>query len=50
MQTMNEKPETIHVYVVREEAAQPSLLPIFLSVFTLFVLVAFCALTPTNSR
>jgi len=46
MQTVDEKPETIHVYVVREEAARPPLLPIFLSVIALSALVAFCALTP----
>src|SRR6266571_1579580 len=46
MQTVDEKPETIHVYVVREEAARPPLLPIFLSVIALSALVAVCALTP----
>lgn len=46
MQTVDEKPETIHVYVVREEATRPPLLPIFLSVVALSALVAFCALTP----
>lgn len=46
MQTVDEQPETIHLYVVRDEAPRPPLLPIFLSVFALSVLVAFCALTP----
>src|SRR6266566_7403640 len=46
MQTVDEQPETIHVYVVREEAARPPLLPIFLSVIALSALVAVCALTP----
>ena len=42
MQTVDEKPETIHVYVVREEVPKPSLLPIFLSAFMLFLLVILC--------
>ncbi len=42
MQTVDEKPETIHVYVVREEAPKPSFLPIFLSTLTLFLLVILC--------
>jgi hypothetical protein len=46
MQTVDEKPETIHLYVVREKATRPPLLPIFLSVIALSALVAFCALTP----
>ncbi len=46
MQTVDERPETIHLYVVREAAPKPSLLPIFLSVAALSVLVAFCALIP----
>jgi hypothetical protein len=46
MQTVDEQPETIHLYVVREKAARPPLLPIFLSVVALSALVAFCALTP----
>ena len=46
MQTVDEKPETIHLYVVRDEEPKPSLLPIFLSVIALSVLVAYCVLTP----
>jgi len=46
MQTVDEQPETIHLYVVREAAPKPSLLPIFLSVAALSALVAFCALIP----
>lgn len=46
MQTVDEELETIHVYVVREEAPRPSLLPIFLSAVALSILVAFCMLTP----
>jgi hypothetical protein len=46
MQTVDEKPETIHVYVVREEEPKPSLLPIFLSVVALSILVVSSALTP----
>ncbi len=46
MQTVDEKPETIHLYVVREEEPTPSLLPIFLSAVALSILLAFCVLTP----
>jgi hypothetical protein len=46
MQTLDDRPETIHLYVVREEASHPQILPIFLSAFALSFLVAFCALTP----
>ena len=42
MQTVDEKPETIHLYVVREELPKPSLLPIFLSVLVLFMLLIRC--------
>lgn len=46
MQTADEEPiETIHLYVVREEAT-PSLFPIFLSVFALSALVAISVLFP----
>jgi hypothetical protein len=31
MQSIDEQPETIHVYVVREAVPRPSLLPIILS-------------------
>jgi hypothetical protein len=46
MQIVDEKPETIHVYVVREEDPKPSLLPIFLSAVALSVLLVYCVLTP----
>jgi hypothetical protein len=46
MQTVDEELETIHVYVVREEAPRPSLFPIFLSAVALSILVVFSALTP----
>jgi hypothetical protein len=46
MQTVDEQPETIHLYVVREKAARPPLLPIFLSMVALSILIAVCALTP----
>jgi hypothetical protein len=46
MQSVDEQPETIHLYVVREAAPKPSLLPIVLSVVALSILVAICALTP----
>jgi hypothetical protein len=42
MQTVDEKPETIHLYVVREEEPKPSLLPIFLSTILLFLLLLLC--------
>jgi len=44
----NEPTETLHIYVVREEAPKPSLLPIFLSVVALSLLVAFGVLSPTQ--
>jgi hypothetical protein len=46
MQTVDEQTETIHLYVVREVAPKPPLLPIFLSVVALSILVAVCVLTP----
>ena len=46
MQTVDEKPETIHLYVVREKEPTPSVLPIILSALSLVVLFTFCALTP----
>lgn len=42
MQTVDEKPETIHVYVVRDEVPKPSLFPIFLSTLALSLLVNLC--------
>jgi hypothetical protein len=46
MQTLDEKPETIHLYVVREEEPKPSVFPIVLSALFLVALFTFCALTP----
>jgi hypothetical protein len=46
MQTVDEQPETIHVYVVREREPKPSVFPIVLSALSLIVLLAFCVLTP----
>jgi hypothetical protein len=46
MQIVDEKPETIHLYVVREEEPKPSLLPIFLSAVALSILLVYCVLTP----
>jgi hypothetical protein len=46
MQTVDELPETIHVYVVREKEPTPSVLPIVLSALSLAVLFTFCALIP----
>ncbi len=43
---MDEQPETLHIYVVRDEAPRPQLVPIVLSVLALFALVAYCTLTP----
>ena len=46
MQTVDEKPETIHLYVVREKEPTPSVLPIVLSALSLIVLLVFCVLIP----
>jgi hypothetical protein len=46
MQTVDEQPETIHLYVVRETAPRPAILPILFSVIALVILVVFCALVP----
>src|SRR6266536_2362669 len=46
MQTVDEKPETIHLYVVREKEPTPSVFPIILSALSLAVFFAFCALIP----
>src|SRR5258708_29650844 len=46
MQTVDEKPETIHLYVVREKEPTPSVLPIVLSALSLAVLFTYCALIP----
>jgi hypothetical protein len=46
MQTVDEQPETIHLYVVREEEPKPSVFPIVLAALSLIVLFAFCVLVP----
>jgi hypothetical protein len=46
MYQMDEKPETIHLYVVREEPPRPAFVPIILSVVTLSFLLAIGFLTP----
>jgi hypothetical protein len=46
MQTLDEKPETIHLYVVRERKPTPSILPIVLSVTALLVIVVIAAFLP----
>ncbi len=46
MQTVDEKPETIHLYVVREEKPKPPVFPILLSVLILSLLLIYCALAP----
>jgi hypothetical protein len=46
MQTVDEKPETIHLYVVREKEPTLSVLPIVLSALSLAVLLVYCVLTP----
>src|SRR6266699_1939744 len=46
---VDDKPvETLHVYVVREAAPKPSLLPIVLSVSAFFILVIVGVLSPTQ--
>lgn len=46
MRVMDDKPETIHLYVVREEAVRPQLYPIFISLFALLALAALGTLFP----
>jgi len=46
MQTVDEQLETLHIYVVREEAPKPQLFPIVLSVLALLVLVALAVVVP----
>lgn len=46
MQTVDEQPETIHLYIVREKEPKPSLFPIFLSVVALSLLIVICVLFP----
>ena len=46
MYRVQDKPETIHVYVVRDEPARPSIAPIVFSLFTLFLLIILGTITP----
>jgi hypothetical protein len=46
MQTVDEQPETIHLYVVRGTEPKLPLYPVVFSVLALFALVVYCALTP----
>ncbi len=43
---VDEQPETLHIYVVREEAPKPQLFPIVLSALALFVLVVLSVAVP----
>jgi hypothetical protein len=48
---VDDKPvETLHIYVVREAAPQPSLLPIVLSVSAFLILVVVGVLSPTQQQ
>src|SRR6266516_3062586 len=46
MQTVDEQLETLHIYVVREEAPKPQFFPIVLSVLALLVLVVLAIAVP----
>jgi hypothetical protein len=46
MQTVDEQIETLHIYVVREEAPKPQLLPIVFSMLALVVLVTLAVAVP----
>src|SRR6516165_6495521 len=48
MQTVDEKPETLHIYVVRDEAPKPQLFPIVLSLLALASLVALAVAVPSQ--
>jgi hypothetical protein len=48
MQTVDEQPETIHLYVVREEAPKPSLFSIVLSFVALSLVIAIGVLSPNQ--
>jgi Baseplate J-like protein len=48
MHTVDEQPETIHLYVVREAAPKPPLLPIVLSFVALSLVIALGVLSPTQ--
>jgi hypothetical protein len=43
---VDEQPETLHIYVVRDQAPKPQLFPIVLSVLALVVLVALAVAVP----
>ncbi len=45
MQTVDEQPETIHLYVVRDADNRPPIYPIVLSALALVTLVVLCSLT-----
>ena len=45
-QVEDEPVETTHLYIVREEAARPSLTPIILSLLGLSLLIVLCVVTP----
>src|SRR5437016_6155531 len=46
MQTVDEKPETIHLYVVREEEPHPPFHPIILSLIALFLVAVVSIALP----
>jgi hypothetical protein len=46
MQTVDEQPETIHLYVVRENEPKPSFVPIILSALALLLVVVVSAVSP----
>src|SRR5437763_1105718 len=46
MHTLDDQPETIHLYVVRETAPRPALLPIILSIAALFGIVVLSVADP----
>ena len=46
MLNVDEKPETIHLYVVRDETPKPSPFAIFIPVLALLVVAALCTLLP----
>ena len=49
MRTVDDEPlETIHLYVMREEAARPSFLPVFLALLALSTLLVLCTLSPSQ--
>ena len=46
MQTVDEQPETIHLYVVREKEPKPSVFPLSSRLSLWLSFVVFCALVP----